>query len=169
MSSQPQVLLRAVYDSMIDSFSTEDTGTLEELMINTPKVKTKQNKDKRIYAIYVYLITIEIKNHVYRLTDYDEDHGKIEWKPKDNDKVFEESVSRCIRVSQEGSPIWQFMYLTAIFDPPKDRVQFELRLIKWWVKNFDQFQNDPYLLPKYNEQAASLVKAIYTYMIKKGE
>lgn len=169
MSSQPQVLLRAVYDSMIDSFSTEDTGALEELIINTPRVKTKQNKDKRIYAIYAYLITIEIKNHVYRLTDYDEDHGKIEWKPKDNDKVFEESVSRCIRVSQEGSPIWQFMYLTAIFDPPKDRVQFELRLIKYWVKNFDQFQNDPYLLPKYNEQAASLVKAIYTHMIKKGE
>ena len=164
MSSQPQVLLRAVYDSMIDSFSTEDTGTLEELMINTPKVKTKQNKGKRIYAIYAYLITIEIKNHVYRLTDYDKDHGKIEWKPKDNDKVFEESVSRCIRVSQEGSPIWQFMYLTAIFDPPKDRVQFELRLIKYWVKNFDQFQNDPYLLPKYNEQAASLVKAIYIHI-----
>lgn len=169
MSSQPQVLLRAVYESMIDSFSTEDTGTLEELMINTPKVKTKQNKGKRIYAIYAYLITIGIKNHVYRLTDYDDDHGKIEWKPKDNDKVFEESVSRCIRVSQEGSPIWQFMYLTAIFDPPKDQVQFELRLINYWVKNFDQFQNDTYLLPKYNEQAASLVKAIYTYMIKKGE
>lgn len=169
MSDQPQILLRAIYESMIDSFSTEDTGTLEELMINTPKVKTKQNKDKRIYAIYAYLITIEIKNHMYRLTDYDTEYGKIEWKPKDNDKVFEESVSRCIRVSQEGSPIWQFMYLTAIFDPPKDRVQFELRLIKYWVKNFDQFQNDPYLLPKYNEQAASLVKAIYTYMIKKGE
>lgn len=60
MSSQPQILLRAVYESMIDSFSTEDTGTLEELMINTPKVKTKQNKGKRIYAIYAYLITIGI-------------------------------------------------------------------------------------------------------------
>ena len=41
MSDQPQILLRAIYESMIDSFSTEDTGTLEELMINTPKVKTK--------------------------------------------------------------------------------------------------------------------------------
>lgn len=169
MSDQPQILLRAIYESMIDSFSTEDTGTLEELMINTPKVKTKQNKDKRIYAIYAYLITIEIKNHMYRLTDYDTEYGKIEWKPKDNDTVFDESVSRCIRVSQDGSPIWQFMYLTALFDPPEDQVQFELRLINYWVKNFDQFQNDPYLLPKYNEQASSLIKAIYTYMIKKGE
>ena len=169
MSDQPQILLRAIYESMIDSFSTEDTGTLEELMINTPKVKTKQNKGKRIYAIYAYLITIGIKNHAYRLTDYDKDCGKIEWKPKDNDTVFDESVSRCIRVSQEGSPIWQFMYLTAIFDPPKDQIQFELRLINYWVPHKDQFQNDPYLLPKYNEQAASLIKAIYTYMIKKGE
>jgi hypothetical protein len=154
---------------MIDSFSTENTGTLEELMINTPKVKTKENKGKRIYAIYAYLITIGIKNHAYRLTDYDNDRGEIEWKPKDNDTVFEESISRCIRVSPEGSPIWQFMYLTALFDPPEDQVQLEIRLIDYWTKNFDQFQNDPYLLPKYNAQASSLVKAIYVYMIKKGE
>lgn len=166
MSNKSADILNGIYDRFIKSDEHPD---VDEIIKSTPGLKIQKNK-KHVYAIYIYFITIDISTFVYKIYDFDSDDTYL---PKDNELVKKESESNLINcidpdLTDSLDGIEQYMIVTAIFDKPKDKIQFEQDMVSKWEKTFSM-TNNKIMLPNYNPDARSLIQAVYNYILRKGK